>query len=249
VKKLLIILIAIIIFSNILIVNAENMNWQTALENLLIKFPTILDENARFEAGNGIVRPIDADGINVPCHYRFQDLDDDGIPEAIITFGHPESEWVYDKIYKLYGDTYEQIGQALFIFYKNTQGKLVAATISGYTINAIYFAEIKNKKLILNDFIDSKGNDHFNGIKYDNFSEWDGTFLWLATDADETLRLLPEIDCSDIVEAARNRVYNNPNPQTKDDIIKIIFISIFVAANIILLNYKKYFKIRLTKIL
>jgi hypothetical protein len=230
VKKLSVILILIIIISNFSSINAENIKFQTALENLLIKFPTILDETARFEAGNGIVRPIDADGIYVPCNYRFQDLDGDNIPEAIITFGYPESEVVFDKVYKLYDGSYEQIGQALFTFYKNPQGKLVAATTSGYTINAIYFAEIQNKKLILNDFIDSKGNNNFNGIKYDSFSDWNGTSLWLATDADETLQLIPEIDCSDIVNAARNRIYNNP--KTGDSGI-IIFTTIILSGLIL----------------
>ena len=177
---------------------SDNIEWKTALENFLTQFPSLYDF--------GNPKAPDADGIYLPFKCRFQDLDSDNIPEAIITFGVPEGEWVFDKAYKLYDGSYEQIGQAMFIFYTNTEGKLVAATKSGYTINAIYFAEIQNKKLILNDYIDSKGNDNFNGVKYDSFSEEDGTSLWEATDADETLKLLPEIDCSDIFNAAKSRI-------------------------------------------
>jgi len=177
---------------------SDNIEWKTALENFLTQFPSLYDF--------GNPKAPDADGIYLPFKCRFQDLDSDNIPEAIITFGVPEGEWVFDKAYKLYDGSYEQIGQAMFIFYTNTEGKLVAATKSGYTINAIYFAEIQNKKLILSDYIDSKGNDNFNGVKYDSFSEEDGTSLWEATDADETLKLLPEIDCSDIFNAAKSRI-------------------------------------------
>jgi len=193
----------------------KNVDWKIALENLLIQFPTILDETAKYEAGSGIVHPIDADGIYVPCHYKFQDLDGDNIPEAIITYAHPESEWIFDKVYKLYGDSYLQItlseninNMTMFVFYTNIHGNLVAAKRSGYTINGIYFAEVQNKKLILSDFIDSNGNDSYNGVKYDSFSEWDATALWDAADADETLRLLPEIDCFEVVNAARIKIYN-----------------------------------------
>ena len=177
----------------------NNIDWQTALENFLTQFPSLYDF--------GNPNAPDADGIYLPSKCRFQDLDGDGIPEVMITFGHPEGEWVFDKAYKLYDGSYEQIGQAMFIFYTNADGKLVVATKSGYTINAIYFAEIQDKKLILSDYIDSKENDNFNGVKYDSFSEEEGTSFFEATDADETLKLLPEIDCSNIFNAAKNRVY------------------------------------------
>jgi len=179
---------------------ANDVDWELPLENLLTQFPSLYDN------GNRNSKAPDADGIYLPSKCRFQDLDGDGIPEAMITFGHPEGEWVFDKVYKLYDGSYEQIGQAMFIFYTNADGKLVVATKSGYTINAIYFAEIQDKKLILSDYIDSKGNDNFNGVKYDSFSEEDGTSFFEATDADETLKLLPEIDCSEIVNAAKNKI-------------------------------------------
>ena len=242
-KKISIILIIIIIFSNLLSVSAENIKWQTALENLLVKFPTILDETALYEAGSGIVRPIDAEGIYVPCYYKFQDLDGDNIPEAIITFGYPESECVYDNIYKLYGNSYEKIsqdekiGKVMFIFYTTTEGRLAAATQSGYTVNAIYFADIRDKKLILSDYIDSKGNDNYNGVKYSSFSELDGTSLWSATDADQTLQPLSEIDCSNIVNAARYKVYGNP--QTGDKNLLVIFTVLIFFINVFYILFVK----------
>ena len=243
-KKIITVIIFIVILSSLFLLNigAEDIKWQTALENLLTKFPTILDETAMYEAGGGIVHPIDADGVYVPCGYRFHDLDGDNIPEVIINFGLPESEWVFDKVYKLYDGSYEQIGQAMFLFYTTTEGKLVAATRSSYTINAIYFAEIQDKTLVFSDFIDSKGNDNFNGVKYDSFSEFDGTSLWDARDADETLQLLPEIDCSDIVNAARNKVYGSP--KTGDNNLLIIFI---VLLFFIIIKVNKYTMLKIFK--
>jgi len=192
-------------------IKAESGDWQIALENFLTGFPTMLDETALYEVGMGIRKAVDSDGIYAPVEYMFQDLDGDGIPEVLINFIHPESEPVFHKVYKLYGDTYEQIAQARFVFYTNQQGRLVAATIRGYTVNAIYFAEIQGKELVLSDFIDSEGNDSYNGVKYDSFSEWDGTSLFYATDADKTLRLLPEIDCSDIVALSAYRLFLEGN--------------------------------------
>jgi hypothetical protein len=203
------------------IIEAVDGEWKIALENLLVKFPRMIDR-AKYEAEINLARPAEADDRGYfPEWYKFHDLDGDDIPEIIITYVFPESEGVYDKIYKLFGDTYEQIelpgqiaGHVMFVFYTNSQEKLVAATIrGGYTINAIYFAEIQGKKLMLSDFIDSEGKDNFNGVKYDSFSDWDGTSLWYATDADKTLRLFPEIDCSDVLDAAKTRVYgiNNKN--------------------------------------
>jgi len=242
-KKILIILIISVIFSIFLSAGAENIKWQTALENLLVKFPTILDENALREAGSGITRPTDAEGIYVPCYYKFQDLDGDNIPEAIITFAHPESEWVYDNIYKMYGNSYEKISQdekivkVMFMFYKNTEGRLVAATQSGYTVNAIYFADIRDKKLILSDFIDSNGNDNYNGVKYSGFLELDRTSLESATDADQTLQPLPEIDCSNIVNAARYKVYGSP--KTGDNNLPAVFTVLIFFINVFYIMFAK----------
>ncbi|MCL2517750.1 MAG: hypothetical protein FWF15_04225 [Oscillospiraceae bacterium] len=237
-KKIILILI-ILILSASLSISAQEINWKTPLENLLVQFPTTLDETVKSEVGNGIVQAIDAEGIYFPGKYRFQDLDGDGIPEVMITFGIPQSEWVFERVFKLYGDSYEQIGQDMYIFYQNAQGKLVAATISGYRIGAIYFAEIENKKLILKDYIDSNGNDNFNGVKYNNLSELKGIDIWCATDADDTLQLLPEIDCSDIVSTARSRVYDNP--QTGDNNLLAVFaiLIIFIIFSQKILKTKK----------
>lgn len=186
-----------------------NWDWETSLENLLIQYPTILDETAMFEAGNGISTPIDADGVYVPCGYRFQDLDADNIPEAIIRFGPPASEIMFEKIYKLYDDTYKLISKDyIHTFYRNAEGKLVTAIRTGYFDGALYFVDIQNQQMVFSEYIDSKGNDNYNGIKYDNLLAHNDDNLSI-TDLDNTLQIIGKIDCSEIVSSARSKVYGD----------------------------------------
>ena len=183
-------------------------SWEMAMHNLLIEFPTILDETALFEAANGITQPIDAEGIYVPLRYRFQDLDSDNIPEVIIRFGPPASEFSYDKIYKFYDDSYELIGDGkLYSFYLNPEGRLVTSTRVGYMIDSIHFVEMQNRQLILSDYIDSNGSDNYNGFKYNNLTDAMNEPM-SAEDIDSSLQPLGEIDCSDIVNTARITVYS-----------------------------------------
>ena len=174
----------------------EESDWKISIENFFTQF-----------------KADDADGENIPCKYRFHDLDNDNIPEIIIGYGPPESELRYEKVYKLYGDSYEQIRQdKLFRFYTNQEGKLVAETRSGYMVDAVYFADIKDKKINLNDYIDSTGGDDYNGVKYNNLPElYQIMDIWSATDLDDTLVPLTEIDCSDILNTAINAVYKWDN--------------------------------------
>ena len=182
--------------------------WEFALHNLLIQYPTILDETALFEAGNGITHPVDAEGIYVPCGSRFFDLDGDDIPEVVIRFGPPASEVVYDKIYKFYDESYELIdGGELHAFYLNPEGRLVTSISAGYMLGSIHFAEIHDRQLVLTDYIDSNGSDSYNGFKYNEVIKG-LTEPMSADDIDLTLRMLNEIDCSDIVSTARSMVYD-----------------------------------------
>ena len=219
----LIVILAVMIITSVLFTacsskDESDVDWKTALENFLTQFPTLLDETALFEAVNGIVHPIDADGIYVPGGYRFQDLDGDNIPEAIISFGPPESEIAYDKVYKLYDGAYEQIAQDKFAFYTDKNGKLAAEIRFGYMAGAVYSAEIIDKKLILNDYIDSKGSDTYDGVKYNNLQDlYQIMDIWSAQDLDPALRPLPDIDCSAIVKAARDRAYNANDANGKPD--------------------------------
>jgi len=211
-KKILLLLFSTMLILLMLGGCKKEVDWKDSMEKFLTQFPTMLtiadkkDVIVDFE--NGII-PNDAEGINLPFRCRFQDLDGDDIPEVMIAFGPPESEIMYDKVYKLYGDSYEQIGggDKIFAFYKNQDGKLVAETRGGYLVDGVYFAEIKDKKLKLNDYIDSKGGDTYNGVKYANLPELYETMdVWSAKDLDETLELWPEMDCSEIVSAAINRM-------------------------------------------
>jgi len=206
------------------------INWEIALENLLIQFPTILDETVFWETANALRETADLEQIGVtpdgtaiymqttsmiylPARFRFQDLDGDGIPEVIISYTIPESGFIYDKIYKLYDDSYVQINQDnqhLFNFYTSAEGKLVASIKGQFTINAVYFVEIINGELILTDYIDSTGSDNFNGVKYDNIVELLQTMdVWGARDLDKTLQPIPEIDLPDIVSAVQFKVYSS----------------------------------------
>ena len=211
-KKVLLLLLSAVLILLMFGGCKKDVDWKVSLENFLTKFPTMLtiadNRDVIVDFENGII-PGDAEGICLPFRCRFQDLDGDDLPEAIISFGPPESEIMYDKIYKFYGDSYGQIGggEKKFEFYKNQNGKLVAETRNGYMADGVYFADIKDKKLILTDYIDSNGGDNYNGVKYANLPElYDTMDVWSAKDLDGSLELWGEIDCSDIVSAAINRI-------------------------------------------
>jgi hypothetical protein len=186
--------------------NDNNIDWKISLENFLTQYPTLFED---IRGTYDISKATDILG-NAPYKVRFQDLDGDDIPEIIISFYPPAAgSIVYDKIYKLYGDAYEQIEHILkvFTFYINKDGKLVAETRNGDMVSGIYFAEIKDKKLILSDYIDSGGNDNYNGVKYSDLTGLHSIMdIWTAADVDNTLAMLPEIDGSAIVSSARNRI-------------------------------------------
>ena len=62
-------------------------------------------------------------------------------------------------------------------------------------ISAIHFADIIDGQLVLSDYIDSNGNDNFNGISYSNVLDMMQTFemdIWSARDLDEALQPLQE---------------------------------------------------------
>jgi len=187
---------------------AADGDWKAALENLLTQFPSV------FKEIHDVSEATDAEGINVPYKFIFYDLDGDGIPEAMVLYGPPASERTYDKIYKFYGGSYEQIEhkQTIFGVYTNTDGKLVAESRGGYMVDAVYFAEINDKKLILSDFIDSSGSDTYNGVRYADLPELYETMdVWSAADLDDTLEPLPQLEFPDIVNAAKNRVNADNN--------------------------------------
>ena len=194
-KKTIYILAIFILLIGLVACNNKTSDWKISMENFF----------TQFNANDG--------GENIPCKYRFHDLDGDNIPEIIISFGPPEGELRYEKVYKLYGDSYEQIGSDVLLrFFTNQEGKLVAEKRSGYMVDGVYFAEIKDKKLVFNDYIDSNGNDNYNGVKYNNLQELHQNMdIFAATDLDNVLKIIPEMDCNDIVNAAKNKIYKWDN--------------------------------------
>ncbi|MCL2158472.1 MAG: hypothetical protein FWH48_03600 [Oscillospiraceae bacterium] len=202
-KKIICIVAALLLAAGLFACDSEKPagDWKAPMEKFFTQFAVATD---------------DADGANVPVKYRFLDLDGDDVPEIIISYGLPESELTYDKVYKLYGDVdvYVKIAEdsKLLAFYTNQEGKLVVAKRSGYMVDSIYFAEIADKKLSFNSYVDSRGSDSYNGVKYDSLPElYSDMDIWSALDLDDTLSEIAEIDCSEVVNAAKNPSYKWEN--------------------------------------
>ncbi|MCL2774200.1 MAG: LPXTG cell wall anchor domain-containing protein [Oscillospiraceae bacterium] len=174
--------------------------------------------------------PVDAlggwDGLNpyypllLPMQCHFYDLDNDGIPEVVITYPTSVAEGHHDYVYKLNSSTnkYEQIystGNSLD-FYTNAQDKLVAVEYMYMTIYGIHFADIKDGGFVYGDYIDSKGSDTISGVngestvtkKYGdiNGAIWDE--VWTEIN---TLKPYPEFDCSDVINSIQGDI---PSPKT-----------------------------------
>jgi len=153
----------------------------------------------------------------MPYRYTFYDLDNDNIPEALIYYGIMNSEGVLCNIYKLYGTTFEKIGETSIWteYYVNPQNKSTFVSLSPYDemVYSICFMDIQNKKLILNNYIDSKGNTKYNGFEYKNLGdtyEFGGYIYNIGVRyeelADELALLKPflEFDCSDIINSIKS---------------------------------------------
>lgn len=235
-------------------IRAENASWKLTLADFLMNnFPSLFDEatqkknNEMFEKWENNSNyipdpsniPIDAldkwNGKNpyypllLPLQYEFYDLDNDGIPEVIITYPTSWAEERYHFVYQLNGNKYELIYseyQSVY-FYTNAYNNLVMCEGFYTTFYAVYFAEIKNGELKLSNYIDSNSSDMYNGFKYNylggDFSHphedgsivtyqagVDISILGEIIEADALTPLLP-FDCSDVVDSLK---YVSISPKT-----------------------------------
>ena len=165
----------------------------------------------------------------LPMRYKFYDLDNDGIPEVVITYPTVYAEGHYDFVYKLnvsinkYEKLYSKSDS--LDFYTNSQNKLVAVEYFYMSVYGVYFADIKNGGLIFGDYTDSKGSDTFNGNKYNylggeaeytdangNTTHYQAGVYWDELSEElKTLTPVPVFDCSDVVDSIQD---NMPAPKT-----------------------------------
>jgi len=156
----------------------------------------------------------------VPYLYHFQDLDNDGIPEAFIAYGIFHGEISQDQVYKFNGSSYELIGLSNNRFYIDQQNRIVAVGpgIFHYIENCETFSagngiqlfELSGSTMIYNEFVDSEGGKEYKGVKYSeigwmhhrDFYENDTGFEMLIDYLN--LKPLPLFDCSDIVKSIKN---------------------------------------------
>jgi len=181
---------------------------------------------------------INEDYGNIACSLEvaFYDIDDDNIPEVFIYSGYPCtcSSWL--DIYKFYGNSYEKIlnrrggmgdlelGNGFYYknIYSNKENKTVVLDIDGYpygmwdTPSNISFIEIRNGKIVYNDYVDSKGNVYndifslfFDSAAYESDCEIYGYYIdekkyydWdKYNEIFDELTPLPEFDCSDVIDS------------------------------------------------
>jgi len=170
----------------------------------------------------------------------YYDLNNDGIPEVIISYYSPFTigGGGGSNIYTLNGDKYEQIYSGFdnykwVLLFTNPQNKLVMFERNGHEgLLAIYFVEIINGELILSDYIDSNGNDMYEGYKYNNLG---GTGVNIWSDGiniieSDNLIHLPEFDCSDVLDSIKHGM--PINPKTSDNSIifaAVLSMTCFVA--------------------
>jgi hypothetical protein len=253
--KTIILIAACLMFLFSQIGNADDTNWKNSLTALMIKYPSLFDDeelvppkvyellNKHYQNPDSNVKISDFpsdfvffDGVIgsgcMPFRYKFYDLDFDGIPEVIIDFGALQSGAGWREVYKFYDDSYEQIGslhggeyyESLYI---NPENKIVSVQTGTTQV-----FEIENKKIIYSKYIDSTGNDMFNGVKYDEIGNYTEFFAF-ETYEDylnsavflAELRYIPEFDCSDVLGIIKYGAELSPKTGDKFLVFYIIFIS------------------------
>ena len=248
--------------------NAYDNQWKIYLKEFLLQFPSLFyDTNTWYnkygnycENGN---YPKDmtmfytdyTDGLDnqsdnrlrsepcVPMLYYFYDFDNDNIPEVYIHYLGIRSELIsYSRIYKLYGSTYEQVGDDIIggnRFYITPQNKILTICNGYEWLNYISYFEIKGKEFLLSDYIDDKGRnrnkENYSGYYDENSEEakfWDDFNKFF-----NTLKPMPEFDYSDVINSIK---YDTSiNPHTGDINIIIFYIPAILAAFAITKKFNK----------
>ena len=212
------------------------MAWQPILRKFLLSdFPSLFDEatieknaeifdliwqsDKNYSANNPVPitdfdfphDAIDMEGNAwvpaLPFKYVFYDLDNDGVPEAFIGYAIYSTDWTWTHVYKLYGDSYKQIGVIgnsftweTDKFYVTAQNETVMAISSDGLLHSVYFVSIQDEKLIYSDYIDPKGNIYNSDITSAQSVFIDPDTHEFKGTADE-FTLLPEFDCSDVIDS------------------------------------------------
>lgn len=175
-----------------------------------------------------------------PTGCNFYDLDNDGIPEAVVHYAGYESCISWRNVYKLYGTFYEEIGSLsggeyydhLFI---DSQNRIIVLHP-----DSMQLLEIKNKKIVYSEYIDSTGSDTYNGVKYSEIGTYTVFFdfidhdKWLNDDVNTEvflvdLKLIPQFD-SLSVEELLNPTLTAPNTGNANTAVFIVLGLISVAA-------------------
>jgi len=220
------------ILKNFLISDFPSLFDETTKKKNKELFDKYYDDNNYIPATSDI--PVDAYGgwhndwyyypLLLPSYYTFYDLDNDGIPEMFVGYPTEYAEGYYNFVYKLYKDTYKQIdtGEHLNggylegdILYKDSQNKIVVVYDSVDGIQGIFYADIIGEKIIYSDYIDSKGSKTYNGVKYDSLYQLYEINLTVEQ-IDPTLTLLPEFDCSDVIDSIKKDMQVLDKPITTE---------------------------------
>ena len=256
IKRIVLISLCLVIFfsQTVIAENTKNNVWKEYLKDFLTDtFPNLFDEEIKKKNEEMFDKylkdfsfsPLDFSkdienygDVALPTNYFFYDLDFDGIPELIVDYGGIASGIGCRYVCKLYGDSYEKTdtlsgGEYYEMIFINPENKIVS--ISPHATRVL---NIQNKKVVYSNYIDSFGNDEYNGIKYSEIGTYSTFDLFVYKDHEEfltreiflaDLRRIPEFDCSDVLNAIK---YNTSvNPKT-DDINSVITVTIFLCLSV-----------------
>lgn len=207
-------------------------DWQTSMKNFLKGFPSIFDdktiqknEDIKWKADpNQNECPIDSiffenvfgeNRIALPYEINFCDLDNDDVPEIFIRYAIGNMR-IQSKVYKLYGDNYEEISDGdnywkfdyLFV---NFQNKVVLLQYGDYEedLYSINFWGIENKEVVLSVYIDSNGNTTSNGRSYSNMFMSSESEDYKSLFQNENLREIPQLYFPNIISETQSWFKSN----------------------------------------
>jgi len=117
------------------------------------RFVRTLDENEILSDGREVslafydpVTDVRIDENDVPfirernfiaADFWLYDLNDDGVPEVVVTFGMPQTSWIYYVLYAFVDGGFREIGYVGTSFYRDGEGNLI--TESSEPGDAAYF--------------------------------------------------------------------------------------------------------------
>lgn len=217
------------VFAVLQTARADDALWRQSLKQFLTEnFPSLTDQAALSK--NNIAywdnhafnvsefssdTIIEGQRIYLTLRGTLNDLDGDGIPEALIRYGSIDSGAGWQDVYKFSGAAYEKIGTLSGGEYSETLYMDSKNRIISFTTDAFEVLEIKDNAIVRSEYIDAQGNRDYKGIPYSEIGSYTHmNFGFTLEEVLSGLRSVPQIKVSGLTLLDPAVYLFGANPET-----------------------------------